>query len=129
MRIVLIISYVALAIIGLAVHLDVPTRAHHSSAPFFDETKSVEVVGVVSKFVFRNPHSFLYIQTTDEDGTEVEWELEMLAAVSMSRRGWTPESIRAGDEIKAVGQPSKAPGTRGMCCAALTRPDGSPVRP
>jgi hypothetical protein len=128
-RTVLIISFVALAVIGLAVHIDVPTRAHHSNAPFYDETKSVEVVGVVSKFVFRNPHSFVYITTTDEDGTEVEWELEMLAAVSMTQRGWTPETISAGDEIKAVGSPSKAPGTRGMCCAQLTRPDGSPFRP
>jgi hypothetical protein len=47
----------------------------------------------------------------------------------MRRSGWTPETIKAGDPIKAVGQPSRAPGTYGMCCAQLTRPDGSPIRP
>ena len=56
------------------------------------------------------------------------WEIEMGAAVSMSRRGWTPETIKAGDEIKVVGQPSRAPGTFGMCCAEVTKPDGSPLR-
>jgi len=34
-----------------------------------------------------------------------------------------------GDEILAVGRPSRAPGTYGMCCAELTRPDGSPISP
>ena len=48
-------------------------------------------------------------------------------AVSMSRRGWTPETIEAGDPIRVVGQPSRAPGTYGVCCAQLTRPDGSRI--
>ena len=59
----------------------------------------------------------------------VEWEVELGAAVSMRRQGWTPETIRAGDPIRAVGNPSRAEGTYGVCCAQLTRPDGSPIRP
>ena len=106
-----------------------PAVAHHASAPFYDNTKSVEAVGTVTKFVFRNPHSFLYVDATDESGQTIAWEIEMGAAVSMSRRGWTPETIKAGEEIKVVGHPSRAPGTRGMCCAELTRPDGSPIGP
>lgn len=107
----------------------VPTIAHHASAPFYDPEKSVEATGTVTRFVFRNPHSFLYVDAPGEDGETVHWEIEMGAAVSMARRGWTPDTIRAGDEIKAVGQPSRAPGTFGMCCAELTRPDGTPIRP
>lgn len=106
-----------------------PTIAHHASAPFYDPEKSVEATGTVTRFVFRNPHSFLYVDAPGEDGETVHWEIEMGAAVSMARRGWTPDTIRAGDEIKAVGQPSRAPGTFGMCCAELTRPDGTPIRP
>jgi hypothetical protein len=106
-----------------------PAAAHHSSAPFYDDTKRVEAVGTVARFVFRNPHSFLFINGETESGEAVEWEIEMGAAVSMRRSGWTPETINAGDPIKAVGQPSRAPGTHGMCCAQLTRPDGSPIRP
>jgi hypothetical protein len=106
-----------------------PAAAHHSSAPFYDDTKRVEAVGTVARFVFRNPHSFLFINGETENGEAVEWEIEMGAAVSMRRSGWTPETITAGAPIKAVGQPSRAPGTYGMCCAQLTRPDGSPIRP
>ena len=105
-----------------------PAEAHHSSAPFYDDTKSVEAVGVVTRFHFQNPHSFIFIEGENEDGETVEWEVELGAAVTMSRRGWTREMIKAGDPIKAVGQPSRAPGTFGICCAELTRPDGSPIQ-
>ena len=107
----------------------VPTDAHHASAPFYDDSKQVEADGVVSKFVFRNPQSFLYVDVTAEDGQKIQWEIEMGPAVSMSRRGWTPETIKPGDRIKVAGRPSRAPGTHGMCCAELTRPDGTPIRP
>ena len=107
----------------------VPAVAHHASGPFYDPEKRVEAVGTVTEFVFRNPHSFLYVEQKNADGTITAWEIEMGAAVSMSRRGWTPETIQAGIQIKAVGQPSRAPGTFGMCCAELSNPDGSPIRP
>jgi hypothetical protein len=119
-----------LAVAALALVLArTPAAAHHSSAPFYDDTQRVEAVGTVARFLFRNPHSFLFIAGRTESGEAVEWEVELGAAVSMRRSGWTPETIKAGDPIKAVGQPSRAPGTYGMCCAQLSRPDGSPVRP
>ena len=117
---------VALVVVGLS-HPSVD--AHHSSAPFYDAEQEVEVVGGVERFVFRNPHSFLYVEAAGDDGASLVWESEMGASVSMTRRGWTPHTIAVGDEVKVVGQPSRAPGTTGMCCAELTRPDGSPIRP
>lgn len=121
-------SLIALVAVGLVV-TRLPAAAHHSSAPFYDDTKDIEAVGTVSKFVFRNPHSFLFIDGPNGEGDAVEWEVEMGAAVTMTRSGWTPETIKVGDPIKAVGHPSRAPGTYGMCCAKLSRPDGSPIRP
>ncbi|MDH3285723.1 MAG: DUF6152 family protein [Acidobacteriota bacterium] len=127
-RLFLISSLVAVVAVGFVVARR-PAAAHHSSTPFYDDTKRVEAVGTVSRFVFRNPHSFLFIDGQNQAGQTVEWEIELGAAVSMRRSGWTPETIKAGDPIKAVGQPSRAPDTYGMCCAQLTRPDGSPIRP
>ncbi len=113
----------------IAAVVGVPVGAHHASAPFYDSAKSVEANGVVTRFVFRNPHSFLYVDAEDDNGEMIAWEIEMGAAVMMSRRGWTPDTIKVGDRIKVVGQPSRAPGTYGMCCAELTQPDGDPIRP
>lgn len=123
------VAAIAVAAVAGASVTCVPAIAHHASAPFYDNSKSVEAVGVVTRFVFRNPHSFLYVDQTDENGETISWEIEMGAAVMMGRRGWTPETIRAGDRIRAVGQPSRAPGTYGMCCAELTREDGGAIQP
>jgi len=120
-------SFVAVVVLGLVI-TGLPAEAHHNSAPFYDDAKSVEAIGVVSRFHFQNPHSFVFIQGETEDGETVEWEVEMGAAVTMSRRGWTPETIKPGDPIRAVGQPSRAPGTFGICCAQFTKPDGSPIQ-
>ena len=119
----------AALVVGVVWVTSVPAIAHHASAPFYDSEQSVEAVGTVTRFVFRNPHSFLYVDAEGEGGEVVQWEIEMGASVMMSRRGWTPDTIQAGDQIRVVGQPSRAPGTVGMCCAELTRPDGEPIQP
>ena len=125
-----VLLWMVAAVVAVAVLVtSVPAIAHPASGPFYDNEKRVEAIGTVTKFVFRNPHSFLYVDAPNAEGTMIAWEIEMGTAVSMSRRGWTAETIKAGDQIKVVGQPSRAPGTFGMCCAELTKPDGTPIRP
>lgn len=123
------VAAIAVAAVVGASMMHVPAIAHHASAPFYDNTKSVEANGVVTRFLFRNPHSFLFIDGEDENGEKIAWEVEMGTAVSMSRRGWTPQTIQVGDRIRVVGQPSRAPGTHGICCADIMRPDGGPIQP
>lgn len=103
------------------------TLAHHASGPFYDSTKKVEAQGKVTKFVFSNPHAFLYLDAPDASGKMVNWQIELGAPISLKRTGWTPETIQIGTELKVVGSPSRAEGTHGMCCARITRPDGSPI--
>ena len=105
----------------------VPTVAHHSNAPFYDSSKKVEVEGPVTKFVFRNPHGFLFLNAPDSAGQVVEWQIELGAPLSLSRTGWTPETLKPGMIIKVSGAPSRAEGSHGMCCVRITKPDGSPI--
>ena len=128
MKLLFWISSLAAVVVAGLVVTGFPAEAHHSSTPFYDDTQEVVVVGTVLRFNFRNPHSFLYIEGETVDGEMVEWEVEMGGSVSMSRRGWRPETIKAGDPIRVVGNPSRAPGTHGVCCAQLTQPDGSPIQ-
>jgi hypothetical protein len=101
--------------------------AHHSSAPFYDPAQKVEAQGTVIRFLFKNPHSFLYFEAIDEKGQKAEWQVELGPAASLSRTGWTPDTLKAGTIIKASGQRSRAEGSHGMCCARITRADGSPI--
>ena len=105
----------------------VPVVAHHASTAFYDATKKVEVQGPVTKFLFKNPHAFLYFNATDDKGETIEWQIELGAPLNLSRTGWTPDTLKPGMVIKVAGQPSRAEGSHGICCATITRPDGSPI--
>jgi hypothetical protein len=120
------VGVAAAAVLG-AMAITAPAWAHHSSAPFYDATKRVESQGPVTKFLFKNPHSFLYFKGPNANGQDVEWQVELGPAASLTRTGWTPETLKPGTVIKAAGQPSRAEGSWGMCCARITRPDGSPI--
>jgi hypothetical protein len=104
-----------------------PVVAHHSSAPFYDPNKTVEVTGVVTKLHIKNPHSFLYLDV-DEKGQKVEWQVEMGTGAQLARNNLTVETLKPGTEIKVSGQPSRAEGSRGMCCIKmLMKADGSAI--
>jgi hypothetical protein len=118
----------AAATLALALMLKVlPAVAHHASGPFYDNTRKVEIQGAVKRFVFRNPHAFLYLDAVDDKGEKGEWQIELGAPVGLTRTGWTPDTLKIGTQIKAAGQPSRAAGSKGMCCARITRPDGRPI--
>ena len=51
------------------------------------------------------------------------------AAASLTRTGWTPETLKPGTIIKVDGQPSRAEGSHGMCCAKITRPTAARSSP
>lgn len=104
-----------------------PVFAHHASAPFYDASKRVELEGSVTRFVFRNPHAFLYLDVTEEGGDTVEWQVELGAPVGLRRIGWTPDTMPIGLMVTVSGQPSRAEGSHGVCCVRMTRADGSPV--
>ena len=104
-----------------------PAIAHHASGPFYDPDRRVEIEGPVTRFVFRNPHAFLFVTAKDPQGVETEWQIELGAPVSLRRTGWTPDTLTAGTLVKVSGQASRAEGSHGMCCVRMTRADGSPI--
>ena len=115
MRILLWAAAAVVAVVAAAALTGAPADAHHASAPFYDNTKSVTAEGVVTRFLFRNPHSFLFLDGEDENGETIAWEVEMGTAVSMSRRGWTPQTIQ-------VGTASAAPRSCSRTAARSARP-------
>lgn len=119
-------AWVVIGAVGVAA-LAAPVIAHHSSGPFYDPTKTVEIQGMVTKLHIRNPHSFLYV-SVDEKGQKVEWQVEMGTGAQLVRNNLTVETLKPGTEIKVSGQPSRAEGSRGMCCIkTLMKADGSAI--
>ncbi|MDA1372988.1 MAG: DUF6152 family protein [Proteobacteria bacterium] len=104
-----------------------PVFAHHASAPFYNPEDRVEFEGTVTRWVFRNPHAFLFLDVTGDNGEITEWQVELGAPVSIRRVGWSPDTLEIGQRVKVTGQRSRAEGSYGVCCVRMTKPDGSPV--
>jgi hypothetical protein len=78
-------------------------RAHHSNAPHYDANRPVSVAGTVAGFEFVNPHSYLHIDVTEADGSSVEWNCEMPAAVMLRRQGWSADAFVPGQQVTVRG--------------------------
>jgi hypothetical protein len=73
--------------------------AHHSFAAEFDQNQPITLVGAVSKVEWMNPHTHFYIDVKDETGKVVNWDLETGSPNALSRRGWTRNSLKIGDQV------------------------------
>ena len=103
-----------------------PVAAHHSAAAAYDETKRVETQGTVTKILVKNPHSWIFLESTDEKGQKIEWQIEMGGVPSM---GWAKDGLPIGGAVKVVGHPSRAPGSHGITGATFAKLDGTPIGP
>jgi hypothetical protein len=72
--------------------------AHHSHS-MFDHSEEVSVTGTVTKFSFRNPHVFLFIDVKNENGQVLNYWIEMSNIPNMIRRGVGYKTFEPGDEV------------------------------
>lgn len=80
--------------------------AHHGNSAY-DETVRVPIKGTVTEFVWSNPHSQIYLDVKDKDGTIRHWAVETNSPGILSRAGWTRRSLKAGDEVTIILCPAK----------------------
>lgn len=114
------------ALIAALVVTATPLVAHHSAAAAYDETKKVEAQGAVTRVLVRNPHSWVFLESTDDKGQKIEWQIEMGGAPSMT---WAKDGLPIGAVVKVAGHPSRAPGTHGITGATFAKADGTPIGP
>ena len=100
----------------------VPAAAHHSFA-LFDMTKSVMLEGVVKRFEWTNPHSWIYLDVSGPQNVSEEWTIELPAAGALARDGWHANYLTAGERIIVRINPLKD-GKRGGSLESFT--PGSP---
>ena len=85
----------------------VPVMAHHSFAAEYDASKPIKLTGTVTKIEWTNPHCFFYIDVKNESGKIDTWALELGNPNALLRNGWTPKSVKIGDEISVEGTRAK----------------------
>ena len=118
---------------ALVVATTFPAAAHHGQAGLFDETKVVELKGVVKKWSLVNPHPILVLEVTAANGTKTEWDVYFgpSAAGPLRRQGYLPETFRPGETVIVKAHPSTGAEVRGVDVwgrgVGVTREDGKPV--
>jgi hypothetical protein len=102
-----------------------PAFAHHTFA-MFDLSHKLTLQGTVKEMQWTNPHCFLQL-VVSKDGKTQEWSLQMNAPLDLYRNGWRPTSVKAGDNLTVIINPSKD-GTHSGRFVSGTGPDGKPLR-
>jgi hypothetical protein len=101
--------------------------AHHSAA-MFDGGKEITLTGTVKEFQWMSPHCWIQLLVPDEahpGAAPVEWGIEMDNPTGLSRHGWKPTSLKAGDRVVVVAHPLRD-GTNGAQVVSVSK-DGKPI--
>ncbi len=109
---------------AMMVFVTLPVSGHHSESAF-DVESVVAFQGIVTQFSWRNPHTYLTVQTADENGEQSEWEIETGATPLLIRSGWTPDALIPGDRVSVRGHPVRDSGRHYALLLSLEKGDGS----
>ena len=103
-----------------------PAVGHHSFAAAFDENRPLNLEGVVTKVELVNPHSWVWIDVTNEDGTVTNWGMEGGPPVNLFRNGINKNTLPVGSEIRVFGYQAKTGENKGVG-VFFEYPDGRKV--
>jgi hypothetical protein len=81
-------------------------QAHHGFGQFNVEVDT-EYSGTLTKMELVNPHSYMYFETTDANGQQLEMRCEMRAAMLIRRSGWDEDMFVVGAHVEITGHPHR----------------------
>ena len=105
-----------------------PAVAHHSVPVNFDQSKEITVTGVLTEIKWINPHSRFRLDVKSDDGTAVEWLVEMGAINTMKRAGFDIDKFTIGDTLTIIGWPGRGR-DRSMLLRTAVLKDGTRLTP
>src|SRR5712671_3425383 len=73
--------------------------AHHSFASTYDLSKQIKIEGKMVQFLFRNPHSFVHVETADGE----RWSIEWAGGGQLAGNGIDRNTLKVGDPVIVSG--------------------------
>ena len=100
-----------------------PLRAHHSVTADYDLNAPIAIHGRLARIEWTNPHAFLYIDITTENGTVETWQIEAAAPRFLVRVGLERERLEIGAMVDIKGLRARN-GSHKAYGQEMTLPDG-----
>ena len=108
-------------VVAAALLSSVPLHAHHSFGGTYDVSKLVTIKGKMVQVTLRAPHSFLYVEAEDADGSTKQWVIEGATAAQFARQGIDKDAFKIGDPVEVVANPSRSPNSTHARLIKITR--------
>ena len=110
---------------GLSALLSYPSQAHHSFA-IYDIDNKIQRTGVLTKFIFSNPHIQLVLEVEDQDGVTETWLIESMNPGRWDRSGNPRDVASVGETVTILGWPARD-GTDEMALSTIVTDRGTTV--
>jgi len=104
-----------------------PVLAHHGRSNY-DMTDTITVKGIVTEFEWVNPHALIHVDVADETGKVEKWVAETNSPNTLSRQGWSRNTVKTGDQITLFGRRVKG-GANYINFSKITFADGRVLSP
>jgi hypothetical protein len=96
--------------------------AHHRLGELYIENREVTIAGRLTEVVYREPHSFVLVESRNAQNQAERWIIEGPGAGAWRRAGVDPEVLKVGDRVTVTGHPGRVPAERRMLLMAIVRP-------
>jgi hypothetical protein len=93
---------VALFLVHVCGFLIISTGSAHHSDAGLDMESFVTFDGTITEYSWRNPHVYIGVVTQNDDGEQIEWVLQTSSTMTVTRMGWTRESLSPGEKVTVV---------------------------
>ena len=105
---------------GIALVIPMTASAHHSTA-MYDQSETIVMDAIVTKWSLRNPHSILKVTRVSDD---VPFVLDGGAVPLLFRLGYRRDSFEVGEKVQVMIWP-RLDGEPGGIFLAVIKADGS----
>ena len=112
--------FFALAV-AAAMLSSLPVRAHHSFGGTYDVDRQITIKGKMAQVSLRSPHSFLYVEVADANGSTLRWVIEGAGAAQFAQQGVDKDAFKIGDPVEVVANPSRSPNSTRARLIKITR--------
>ncbi|HTR00196.1 MAG TPA: DUF6152 family protein [Candidatus Acidoferrum sp.] len=80
--------------------------AHHGFANF-DLNTDLTLKGTIAEVALINPHSWIYVNVVNADGSTTKWKCEMRGGTVLRRSGWNSDMFKVGSNVTITGSPDR----------------------